>query len=62
MFNAYSIHLSFGFIGLSSLLDMSSIQRVGDILWSDNKITISSDDISYYNKIDNPYYYLALFG
>lgn len=62
MFNANSIYLSFGFIGLSSLLDMSSIQSVGDILWSDNKITISSDDISYYNKMGNPYYYLALFG
>ena len=41
MFNAYSTYLSFGFIGLSSLLDMSSIQIVGDISWSDNKITIS---------------------
>ena len=62
IFNAYLTYLSFGFIGLSSLLNMSSIDRVGNISWSDNKITISSDNINYYNEEDHPYYYLALFG
>lgn len=59
MFNADNIYLSFGFIG-TYLFDMDSVTDVGNILWSDNKITISSGDINYYNRTDVPYYYLVL--